>query len=58
MPRLTIIRRWVMSRRLAPVRTGQLPEKLMDSHEWNKIIGSVLGTVLFVLVVHLASQAI
>jgi cytochrome c len=41
-----------------PVRAGQLPEKLMDSHEWNKIIGSVLGTVLFVLVVHLGSQAI
>jgi len=30
----------------------------MDSFEWNKIIGSVLGTVLFVLVVHLISQAI
>lgn len=30
----------------------------MDSHEWNKVIGSVLGAVLFILVVHLASQAI
>jgi len=30
----------------------------MDSHEWNKVIGSILGTVLFVLIVHVASQAI
>ena len=30
----------------------------MDSHEWNKIIGSVLGTVLFLVAVHIASQAV
>ncbi|HMI97949.1 MAG TPA: cytochrome c family protein [Micropepsaceae bacterium] len=30
----------------------------MDSNEWNKIIGSVLGTVLFVVAVHIASQAV
>ena len=30
----------------------------MDSHEWNKVIGGVLGTVLFVLVVHVGSQAL
>jgi cytochrome c len=30
----------------------------MDSHEWNKIIGGLLGTVLFVLVVHALAQAI
>ena len=28
----------------------------MDSFEWNKIIGSVLGTVLFIVAVHIASQ--
>ena len=30
----------------------------MDSHEWNKVIGGVLGTVLFVLIVHVGSQAL
>jgi cytochrome c len=30
----------------------------MDSHEWNKIAGGVLGTILFVLVVRIASGAI
>ncbi|MGH6815192.1 MAG: c-type cytochrome [Hyphomicrobiaceae bacterium] len=30
----------------------------MDSHEWNKIIGSVLGTVLFILVVRAVGEAI
>ena len=30
----------------------------MDSFEWNKIIGSVLGAVLFIVAVSLASQAI
>lgn len=30
----------------------------MDSHEWNKIIGGLLATVLFVLVVHVFAQAI
>jgi len=30
----------------------------MDSFEWNKIIGSVLGTVLFIVAVHIASQFI
>jgi len=30
----------------------------MDSNEWNKVIGGILGTVLFVLVVHIISQAI
>ncbi|HYM17111.1 MAG TPA: cytochrome c family protein [Micropepsaceae bacterium] len=30
----------------------------MDSFEWNKIIGAVLGTILFVLVVHVSSQAV
>jgi len=30
----------------------------MDSNEWNKIIGGLLGTVLFVLVVHVFAQAI
>jgi len=30
----------------------------MDSNEWNKIIGGLLGTVLFVLVVHVIAQAI
>jgi cytochrome c len=30
----------------------------MDSFEWNKIIGAVLGTILFVMVVHISSQAV
>jgi len=30
----------------------------MDSHEWNKIAGGVLGTVLFVLVVRIAAGSI
>jgi len=30
----------------------------MDFHEWNKIIGAVLGTVLFILVVRAAGEAI
>ena len=30
----------------------------MDSHEWNKIAGGVLGTILFVLVVRLVAGAI
>jgi cytochrome c len=30
----------------------------MDSFEWNKILGAVLGTVLFVLVVRIATEAI
>jgi len=30
----------------------------MDSHEWNKIIGSILGTVLFILVVRAVGEAI
>ena len=30
----------------------------MDSFEWNKIIGSVLASVLFIVAVSLASQAI
>jgi cytochrome c len=30
----------------------------MDSHQWNKIIGSVLGTVLFILVVRAVGEAI
>ncbi|GAA0550011.1 cytochrome c [Rhizomicrobium palustre] len=30
----------------------------MDSWEWNKIAGAVLGTVLFVLVINLVAQAI
>ena len=30
----------------------------MDSNEWNKIIGGLLGTVLFVLVVHTLAQAV
>jgi cytochrome c len=30
----------------------------MDSHEWNKIAGGVLGTVLFVLVVRIVAGAI
>jgi cytochrome c len=30
----------------------------MDSHEWNKIAGGVLGTILFVLVVRIVSGAI
>ena len=30
----------------------------MDSHEWNKIAGGVLGTILFVLVVRLVSGSI
>jgi cytochrome c len=30
----------------------------MDSHEWNKIAGGVLGTILFVLVVRLISGSI
>jgi cytochrome c len=29
----------------------------MDSHEWNKIAGGVLGTILFVLVLRVASGA-
>jgi cytochrome c len=33
-------------------------ENLMDSHQWNKIIGSVLGTILFVLVVRAVGEAI
>jgi cytochrome c len=35
-----------------------LSENLMDSHQWNKIIGSVLGTILFVLVVRAVGEAI
>jgi cytochrome c len=30
----------------------------MDSFEWNKIVGAVLGTLLFVVVVRLATEAI
>jgi cytochrome c len=30
----------------------------MDSFEWNKIIGATLGTILFVLAVHISSQAV
>jgi cytochrome c len=30
----------------------------MDSFEWNKILGAVLGTVMFVLVVRIATEAI
>jgi cytochrome c len=30
----------------------------MDSHEWNKIIGGVLGTILFILVVRAVGEAI
>jgi len=30
----------------------------MDSHQWNKIIGSVLGTILFILVVRAVGEAI
>ncbi len=30
----------------------------MDSNEWNKVIGSVLATVLFVLVVNIVSQGL
>ena len=35
-----------------------LGENLMDSHEWNKIIGSILGTVLFILVVRAVGEAV
>ena len=31
---------------------------MIDSHQWNKIIGSVLGTVLFILVVRAVGEAI
>ena len=30
----------------------------MDSFEWNKIIGASLGTILFVVAVHIGSQAV
>ncbi|HEY1709389.1 MAG TPA: cytochrome c family protein [Rhizomicrobium sp.] len=30
----------------------------MDSFEWNKILGAVLGTIMFVLVVRIATEAI
>jgi cytochrome c len=30
----------------------------MDSFEWNKIIGAALGTILFVMAVHISSQAV
>ena len=30
----------------------------MDSWEWNKIAGAVLGTLIFVLVVKFAAEAI
>lgn len=30
----------------------------MDSHQWNKIIGSVLATILFILVVRAVGEAI
>lgn len=30
----------------------------MDSFEWNKIIGAALATILFVMVVHIGSQAV
>ncbi len=29
----------------------------MDSHEWNKIIGAVLGTLIFVMVIRIASES-
>ncbi|MBV9419114.1 MAG: hypothetical protein JO348_05015, partial [Alphaproteobacteria bacterium] len=36
------------------------PERsdLMDSWEWNKIIGAVLGTLIFVLVIGFATEAL
>jgi cytochrome c len=30
----------------------------MDSHEWNKIIGAVLGTLIFVMVIKIASESL
>jgi cytochrome c len=30
----------------------------MDSFEWNKIIGAMLATILFVVAVHISSQAV
>ena len=30
----------------------------MDSWEWNKIAGAVLGTLIFVMVVKIATEAI
>ena len=30
----------------------------MDSFEWNKIIGATLATILFVMAVHISSQAV
>ncbi|MCH8857971.1 MAG: hypothetical protein IID54_00155 [Proteobacteria bacterium] len=32
--------------------------ELMDFFEWNKIAGAVLGTVLFILVVQIAAEAL
>src|SRR5690348_13657743 len=37
---------------------SQAERDLMDSWEWNKIAGAVLGTLIFVLVVRFATEAI
>jgi cytochrome c len=39
----------------APISGGN---KLMDSFEWNKILGAILGTIMFVLVVRFTTEAI
>ena len=46
-----------MSPRILPVPIAGLRElALMDSFEWNKIIGAVLGTAIFIFVVRQAPK--
>ena len=48
-----------MSPRILPVgNTGFRELALMDSFEWNKIIGAVLGTAIFIFVVRQAAEVI
>src|ERR1700749_807147 len=43
---------------LAPFHRATSGADLMDSFEWNKIAGAVLGTLIFVLVVKFTTEAI
>jgi cytochrome c len=53
---MTRVRRRVMSRQISR-RSARLWGAFgMDSFEWNKIIGAVLGTVLFIFVVRIVAE--
>src|ERR1700753_1852612 len=43
---------------LAPFHRATSGADLMDSFEWNKIAGAVLGTLIFVLVVKFGTEAL